>query len=112
MVQPWDPQGQEYSYSDVESIETGFGNKRFSLFDYEDEGSFYYKITVGGNEVIFHTPTTNSSIERFEDTYLELEEFDIALTQHGIPKKSSLARYDKCDFDEKYVERFIRIIER
>ena len=44
------------------------------------------------------------------DTYLELEEFDQALMVLGIPKDASEEGYENCDFDQEYVERFLRII--
>lgn len=110
VVKPWDLNGVEYVYSDVEKIETGFGNKRFSLLDHEDEGSFYYKIMLDGKESVFHAPTVNPNIDRFDDTYIELEEFDLALRKYCIPKKSSIKGYEKCDFDKRYVDRFLRII--
>ena len=111
IVTPLNLKGQAYSYSDVKQIETGFGNKKFTLREYEKEGSFYYKIILDGKEVVFHTPSVNLNIERYEDTYLELEEFDQALSKHNISKESSSEGYDKCGFDQRYVDRFLRIIE-
>ncbi len=111
IVEPWNLKGTEYSYSDVKSIETGFGSKKLTLNEYEKEGRFYYKITVDGETIVFHMPSVNSNIERYEDTYIELEEFDLALMKHNIPKKSSSHGFEKCDFDKRYVDRFLRIIE-
>lgn len=110
-VSPFNLAGEEYSYTDVERIETGFGQKKFSLVEYEDKGNFYYKIYLDGKMTVFSVPSTNSDIERYtDDTYLELEEFDLALTDLGIPKKSSAKGWEHCDFDDCYVERFLRII--
>ena len=111
VIKPWDLQGQEYTYLDVEGIETGFGNKKFSFYEHEEEGNFYYKISVGGETIVFHMTSVNPSVERYEDTYLELEEFDEALMKHMIPKEASSEGYDKCNFDKRYVDRFLRIIE-
>ncbi|MBQ7827457.1 MAG: hypothetical protein IJ386_04245 [Clostridia bacterium] len=112
VTSPLDPKGQVYAYSDVERIECGFGDKKHAFRDYENEGSFYYKITVGGEERVFHTPTPNPDVERYEmDSYLELEELDRALTELGILKESSPKGYEECDFDKVYVDRFLRIIE-
>ena len=111
LIKPWDLQGQEYTYSDVESSETGFGTKKRAFVDYKEEGNFYYKITVGGQEVVFHHPSVNLNFERYEDTYLDLEEFDQALMGYNIPKIASSKGYDKCDFDKRYVDRFLRIID-
>ena len=60
--------------------------------------------------MVFHVPSVNSDIERYEDSYLELEELDIALQKYNIPKESSPEGYENCDFDQVYVDRFLRII--
>ena len=109
---PIAPDGKEYSYSQVEKIETGFGKKKLAILDHNKKGSFYYTITVGGKECVFHAPGANMDIERYEaDTYLELEELDSALMALGIPKSSGSEGWEDCDFDTCYVERFLRIIE-
>ncbi len=108
---PWRPMGVEYNYSDVDSIKTGFGDKSFSFAEYKRKGSFYYQIEINGQTVTFHTPTANEQIERYEEhTYLELEEFDRALTALGIPKEADEKGWENCDFDKEYVDRFLRII--
>jgi len=111
VVSPLNLNGQEYSYSDVEKIETGFGDKKFSLVEYNKDGNFHYIVTVKGQKAVFHMPSVNPDITRYEDTYLELEEFDQALRKYTISKDSSSVGYDKCDLDKKYVDRFLRIIE-
>lgn len=107
---PLKPLGTAYDYSDVERITTGFGQKSFSLFEYQKKGSFYYKITLGGKVLVFHTPGVNEDIPRYEDSYLELEEFDQRLVSLGISKQSEEKGWEHCDFDSRYVERFRRII--
>lgn len=108
---PWQPMGVEYKYSDVDSIKTGFGDKNFSFKEYKRKGSFYYQIEINGQTVTFHTPTVNEQIERYEEhTYLELEEFDQALTALEIPKEADEKGWENCDFDKEYVDRFLRII--
>ncbi|MBE5929083.1 MAG: hypothetical protein E7267_06930 [Lachnospiraceae bacterium] len=111
VVSPVNLKGREYNYSDVEMIETGFGNKKLSFIEYKKEGNFYYKITVDGRKIVFHIPYSNENIDRYEDTYLWLEEFDQALSKYNIPKESSSKGYEKCDYDQRYVDRFLRIIE-
>ncbi len=108
---PWKPMGVEYKYSDADSIRTGFGDKNISLAEYKRKGSFYYQIEINGQTVTFHAPTVNEQIERYEEhTYLELEEFDQALTALGIPKEADEKGWENCDFDKEYVDRFLRII--
>ena len=111
VVSPLNLNGYEYNYSDIEKIETGFGDKKFSLVEYNKDGNFHYIVTVNGQKAVFHMPSVNSDITRYEDTYLELEEFDQALRKYTISKESSTVGYDKCDFDKRYVDRFLRIIE-
>lgn len=109
---PLEPAGREYGYEDVEGVKTGFGNKTFALATYNRKGSFFYRIELDGQTITFHQPDTNEAIERYnEDTYLELEEFDWALMKLGIPKESDEAGYENCDFDKRYVDRFLRIVK-
>jgi len=109
---PIHPAGIAYEYSDVESIQTGFGNKYFSIADYKKKGSFYYQIRIHDKTITFHTPGTNEDIQRYEEhTYLELEEFDQTLVGLGIPKEADKKGWENCDFDQEYVDRFLRIIE-
>lgn len=108
---PLNPFGREYRYSDVQKVKTGFGSKTFTLRDYERKGSFYYTVILDNREAVFHTPTPNPDIERYKDTYLELEEFDNALSELNIPKESSSDGHEDCKFDQIYVERFLRITE-
>lgn len=109
---PLHPTGVQYEYSDVESIKTGFGNKNFSIADYKKKGSFFYQIEVNGKTITFHVPCVNEDIKRYEEhTYLELEEFDQALVELGIPKEADKKGWENCDFDQEYVDRFLRIIE-
>ena len=104
------PQGKVYEYQDVSEIQTGFGQKLFSIHSYDKKGNFYYKIIVDGKTLVFSQPSVNE-IDRYEeDTYLELEEFDRALVQLGIPKKGSDKGRQNVDLDKTYVERFCRII--
>lgn len=109
---PINPSGREYAYTDVEKVETGFGTKSFALYDYKKEGNFYYIITVNGKEIVFSQPTVNENEERFEDSYFELEEFDIALMENGIKKESSREGFEDCGYEKWYVDRFLRIIDR
>jgi hypothetical protein len=108
---PFNPAGKIYEYSEVESIETGFGNKTFACAEYQEEGSFYYIIELDDKEVIFSAPTPNDKVERYNKaSYLELEEFDSKLVELGISKKSSDNGCDKCYYDEDIVQRFLKII--
>lgn len=108
---PVTPKGIEYEYSDIEEINTGFGDKSFAVAEYKKKGNFYYQIKLDGKMYTFHVPSVNEEIERYaEDTYLELEDFDKALVGLGIPKNADDENYENCDLDKQYVERFLRII--
>lgn len=109
---PWQPMGVEYEYTDVDFIKTGFGNKNFSFAEYKRKGNFYYQIEINGHTATFHQPGANGKIERYEEhTYLELEEFDQALVDLGIPKEADKTGWENCDLDQEYVDRFLRIID-
>lgn len=108
---PWYPMGVVYEYTDVDSINAGFGDASLSFVEYKRKGSFYYKIEINGHAIIFNQPTTNDKIERYmEHTYLELEEFDQALVRLGIPKEADKTGWENCDLGKEYVDRFLRII--
>ncbi|MCM1158717.1 MAG: MerR family transcriptional regulator [Bacteroidales bacterium] len=108
---PFCPQGKSYFYQDVAKVEAGFGQKTFSLHRYERRGEFSYTIVLDGKRIVFMQPSVNEDIARYEeDTYLELEEFDIQLMKLGIDKEADETGYEDCDFDKRYVDRFRRII--
>ena len=108
---PLNPVGKSYIYSEVEEIYAGFGDKFISCSEYEEEGNFYYQITLDGKKIVFYAPSVNPEIERYEDnSYLELEEFDERLVKLKIPKTSSSKFRDDSYYDKEIIERFIRII--
>lgn len=106
------PKGASYQLEEIERIETGFGEEKgFFKQEYEKLGNFYYKVFVDGKELVFHVPTPNNDIDRYmEDSYLELEEFDQKLVSLGIPKKGNPDGSGLCNYDQYYVDRFLRII--
>lgn len=108
---PFNPSGISYGYDQVIKTEARFGSKRFSLWEYERKGNFSYTVELGGRRVIFSVPTPNEEIEKYEDSYLELEEFDQALMKLGVPKEGSLENQENCTLDQRYVDRFGRIVE-
>ncbi len=108
---PLHPFGIEYSYEDVYEVEAGFGTKNFAFSEHKKKGNFSYTVKLkDGREIIMHTFSPNSNIERYSDTYLAIEEFDQRLMELDIKKQSSEKGYEHCDFDKKYVDRFLRII--
>ncbi|MCM1271969.1 MAG: MerR family transcriptional regulator [Clostridium sp.] len=109
---PLCPQGKSYNYTDVEKAEAFFGTSVFTFpwQDYKRSGSFSYTIYIDGKRIIFSQAQVNGDITRYDDTYLELEEFDEALMQCGIAKESGEKGYEDCGFDQVYVDRFLRII--
>ena len=110
---PLQPMGVEYSYSDVEKITAGVGQKTASFIDYERKGNFYYIVEMDGKEIVFTTgASSNSEVERYnEHTYLWFEELDQKLVELGIPKESDSTGYEMIEMDKEYVERFYRILE-
>lgn len=95
----------------MEQIVAGFGHSVVALRESRKKGQFSYRIDLDGKTVTFSVPNVNETIGRYTyDTYLELEEFDQALVKLGIPKVSSEEGWEDCDLDQRYVDRFFRII--
>ncbi len=108
---PLNPVGTKYAYHEVEKIEARFGNKSISFFDYKRKGNFSYTIWLDGKKTIFLGGSSNDKISRYEDTYLETEEFDQALVKLGIPKEGDATYHTHCDMDKRYVDRLVRVVE-
>lgn len=106
------PNGIKYKYDDIEKVEARFGTKIIALSEANRRGEFTYKIHLEDRVIVFAAPSTNETIERYnENTYLELEELDQKLMEMGIVKEASKQYSEYCELDEEYVDRFIRIIE-
>lgn len=106
------PSGITYRYEDISQVDTSFGWKNIAVREYKKKGTFSYRILAGKKKLVFSQPSVNENIKRYEkDTYLELEEFDDRVMSYGVPKKGSTKYSDRCDMDQVYVDRFIRIIK-
>lgn len=103
------PAGAAYSYDEIERVETGYSGKTFSIA--EKKGTFYYRIYFDGKKVNLGGTTPNEAVERFDDSYLELEEFDEALMLYQPGKVSSHENEEYAILDERYIKRFGRIID-
>ncbi len=103
----YNPMGTTYTYKDISKVEAGFNGKKFGIFP-KGAGDFHYTVSFNdGNKVNFYQANSE-----FEDTYLELEIFDKLIMDTGnIEKTSSKENYELCDFDQRYVDRFLRIID-
>ncbi|MHB9944069.1 MerR family transcriptional regulator [Clostridium botulinum] len=102
----YSPTGTTYSYSDITKVQAGFKGKKFKIFK-SHAGDFYYIVNFkDGKKINFYQ--ANSALE---DTYLELEIFDKSIMKASkVQKESSKENYQFCDFDKRYVDRFLRII--
>ena len=108
---PFEPMGVEYRYEDVEKITAGFGKEDFAFVEYKKKGKFFYQLELDGRVLLFHQPSQNPDVERYEeDSYLELEEFDQKLMALEIAKEGDVSGSQNCTLDPYYVERFCRII--
>lgn len=101
---------QEYLYSDVKSVWTGFGTKLVTVNRSERQGEFSYQIQLDGKKIVFMQPAVNQNLVP-DDTYIELEEFDRQLMNLEVPKESSTEGSQYNDLDSHYLERFLRIVE-
>lgn len=108
---PLNIKGKVYSYDQVEKVITGFGDGGLAPFEYQKKGNFYYKVKIDGKTLLFTGGTPSEDIQRYTDhTYLELEEFDQKIMEHGAEKESSEENYEDCFMDQEYIDRFLRII--
>lgn len=82
----------------------------FAFREYKKKGTFSYRIYFDGSEVVFSQPYVNEEIERYEETYMELEEFDAKVMSYGVAKEGSEQYAEDCDLDKRYVDCFLRII--
>ncbi len=99
------PAGEIYSYEDISKVETGFKGKTFGVLR-RNAGDFYYITNFkDGTKVNFYQASSP-----YKDTYLELEIFDDLIMKTGVEKKSSSDNSQFCDFDQRYIDRFLRII--
>ena len=94
---PLHPTGLVYDYQDVESVDVSFKG------DY-----LQYQIYVDGHSFTFDQPQTNDN-PRYEDLYIELEDFDKALVDIGVKKTSSLKGIEDVEMDQQDIERYQRI---
>ena len=99
------PNGIKYKYDDIEKVEARFGTKIIALSEANRRGEFTYKIHLEDIVIVFAAPSTNETIERYnENTYLELEELDQKLMEMGIVKEASKQYSEYCELDEEYVD--------
>ncbi|SHH19341.1 MerR family transcriptional regulator [Clostridium grantii] len=99
------PSGVIYSYNDIVKVETGFKGKFLGRFR-KNAGEFYYIVNfTNGSKVNLYQG--NSSLE---DTYLELEIIDDLIMKTSAEKIASPENSEYCDLDQRYIDRFLRIV--
>ncbi|WP_461207720.1 MerR family transcriptional regulator [Clostridium sp. DL1XJH146] len=102
----YNPKGTNYSYEDIDKVETGFKGKASGVLK-KNAGEFFYITTFSdGTEINFWQPNSE-----YEDTYLELEIFDEIIMKSSAEKNSSTENNQYCDLDHRYVDRFLRIVD-
>lgn len=106
------PFGREYTFKDIEEIEVGFGEKSFfSLV--ESEGVFYYDVKLKDGTK-FDLNNVGGEGSRYKcDTYLPVETIDINIMKAmpNVTKKTSLDNIEHAYLDQRYIDRFKRIID-
>lgn len=101
------PQGIVYQYDDIERIECGF--YKGNLFAGHDKGDFYYHVFIKDGRKI--SLDDNQVIPEYEDdTYSELVVFDNQVMNNKVQKISSDDYVDYSLYDQKYIDRFLSII--
>lgn len=100
------PMGVTYFYKDVTEVNTGYKGGIGS-----SKGDFYYKACFDGRWISFGETIPNEKISRYNDTYMEIEEFDQKLMKVHPEKISSHDNEKHVDLDQVYIHRFNRIID-
>ena len=100
------PLGIKYSYEDVSEIKTGYKGGIGS-----SKGDFYYKARFDGRWISFSETNPNEKVERYNDTYMEIEAFDKQLMKYHPKKQSSHKNEKNANLEQVYIDRFNRIID-
>lgn len=102
---PLRPQGITYSYSDVTEVKTGFSSA------YLFKGDFYYKACFNGKWINLSNTSINDKVNKYEDSYMELEDLDKRLMAYKPEKQSSFKHLNTDDYEQVYIDRLTEIIE-
>lgn len=97
--------GTEYSYNDINAVDTGFevGRRRNS------DAEFYYAITFKDGKMMKFTDT--SAAEKYDDTYTDNVAFDkIVMNSGNVKKTGSTYNAKYCSMDKKYIDRLCSVI--
>lgn len=100
------PMGVTYSYEDVTEVKTGYKGGIGS-----SKGDFYYKARFDGRWISFSETNPNEKVKRYNDTYMEIDEFDQKLMKYHPKKQSSHKNEKNADLEQVYIDRFNRIID-
>lgn len=106
------PFGREYTFNDIVEIKAGFRGR--SLFQFvQTQGEFYYNVRLSDGTK-FDVNNVGREGEKYEgDTYLALEYIDQEILKSGpdINKKVSFENREYSLLDDRYNERFERILK-
>jgi hypothetical protein len=105
------PQGREYSYNDIASINTGvYGKKRFPFT--HSKGDFFYIIELKDGSKIDLTEVGGFKNEEEHEVFI-IEKLDSKLVKMNIPKVSSMEnfKYSTEHLDKIYTDKIRNILE-
>lgn len=105
------PTGKVYNYSEIVSIDTGvYGNRSFNPF-LNNEGQFYYVLTLKDATKIDLNGDAGGT-QNHRDIYEVFEELDRTFVDMGIKKTASMDSFElvEQDLDPIYVQRLKRIL--
>ena len=109
LYSPINPMGTQYSYTDIVSVNTGVYNKRIPFIS--DKGQFFYKVKFSdGKEINLMDLGELHNDFQYLDTYEEIEMMDEKIMKMGVSKVSSDKYLHLVDFDQRYIDRFQRIL--
>jgi hypothetical protein len=89
------PGGRQYSFNDIEKIETGVTGKKFHFFfSHYSKGDFYYIMQLKDGTRIHLTDVGGTRNDEHE-TFI-IERLDRQFVNMGIDKKSSMKNFEYC----------------
>ena len=98
--------GNEYSFNDVEYVNTGFND------GWKNKGEFFYNVQFkDGKKLKLSYPSSSQLSEKYEhDTWQEYVDLDEYIMEAGAKKESSENGVEHVTMDKIYVDKLLKVV--